>query len=1034
VDRAVLALCHSVGIHKKDDTCQIKGQLTETLAIRATNSFSATRELLQRLQTRSSNFFYRLARRSSQMGLGIFTLLSTILIALQSLNTAAQDDYKGQVQEMYVAYYGRPADPTGLEWWSGKLSDASGNLSEIIESFGASDEYQQRFASFSDEALVNNIFLQVLGRDADLAGLDFYVGKINSGDMTLATLALNVANGIEEGGSDDAVFSNKLEVADAYTQAVNEGQFTYTDIDSAKRILDDVDASEASRTAALSIIDTIVAAEAEIETYFVENIEQQVLQHACLNCHIDGGISGHTNLVFNNTGVTGIGGEQTTYNIAVFTDFLASVNNDESVILNKVQGISHGGGTQFSSNTSEYQALDTFLSLLTGEASNEVELSEFWSGIQLANAKQTLRRAAIVIAGRLPSEAEYAQAELSNDGLRQALASLMKLGEEGFHNFLIRSANDRLLTDAFLGSLRFEALDIRDGFYPELTNTSYDNLAEGGTQSDFFEWSSKVTYGVARAPLELIAYVVEQDLPYTEILSADYMMVNPQSAEIFRSNTHFDNDEPTAFKPGKNNGQIFRDEQLVYENNDEFGVRVNEHSGFFDNYPHSGVLNTQAFLNRYPTTETNRNRARARWTLYHFLDLDIEKSASRTTDPEALADTNNPTMNNSACTVCHAIHDPVAGIFQNYGNEGRYRSSAGGNDALPRTYKKTDLYQSGDTWYADMRSPGINEKEAQDNTNSMQWLAQEIIEDSRFPAATVKFWWSGLMAQDALDAPENSNDANFSAMLNAYEAQQEAIDQLASDFSENYQVKTLLIDMVMSPWFRASTSQLASNIDSEQKIALDNIGAGRLLTPRELENKTYHILGFRWGEAESWRAPEGSTTHLRDTFRIDYGGIDSNGITERMRQMTAIMSNTAQAHALAMACPAVVLDFNRDEAEKILFTGIDRMVTPATSDGPNLLKAKLQTLHALLLGEELALDSVELTESYNLLVTLWQDRQARNVSKQAWNVSDESICKFPQGGESYSISSDEAADPNYMLGTWITMLVYFMTDFSYLHE
>ena len=62
-------------------------------------------------------------------------------------------------------------------------------------------------------------------------------------------------------------------------------------------------------------------------------------------------------------------------------------------------------------------------------------------------------------------------------------------------------------------------------------------------------------------------------------------------------------------------------------------------------YPHAGILNTAAFLvKRYPTTATNRNRARSRWTYYHFLGLDIEKSASRTTDPVALADTNNPTM------------------------------------------------------------------------------------------------------------------------------------------------------------------------------------------------------------------------------------------------------------------------------------------------------------------------------------------------------------------------------------------------------
>ena len=80
----------------------------------------------------------------------------------------------------------------------------------------------------------------------------------------------------------------------------------------------------------------------------------------------------------------------------------------------------------------------------------------------------------------------------------------------------------------------------------------------------------------------------------------------------------------------------------------------------FVSVPHAGILTMPAFLQRYPSTETNRNRARARWTYKFFLDVDIEKSAARTTDPVALADTNNPTMNNKNCTVCHQRMDPVA--------------------------------------------------------------------------------------------------------------------------------------------------------------------------------------------------------------------------------------------------------------------------------------------------------------------------------------------------------------------------------------
>lgn len=104
-------------------------------------------------------------------------------------------------------------------------------------------------------------------------------------------------------------------------------------------------------------------------------------------------------------------------------------------------------------------------------------------------------------------------------------------------------------------------------------------------------------------------------------------------------------------------------------------------------YPHAGILNTTAFLTRYPTTATNRNRARSRWTHYHFLGTDIEQSAPRTTDPDALADTNNPTLYNPNCTVCHTVMDPVAGTFQNWDERGFYKSAYGGIDSLDFFYK-----------------------------------------------------------------------------------------------------------------------------------------------------------------------------------------------------------------------------------------------------------------------------------------------------------------------------------------------------------
>ena len=49
--------------------------------------------------------------------------------------------YSDDVQKIYIAYYGRPADAVGLAFWESQLEATGGNLNAIIGSFGASSEF-----------------------------------------------------------------------------------------------------------------------------------------------------------------------------------------------------------------------------------------------------------------------------------------------------------------------------------------------------------------------------------------------------------------------------------------------------------------------------------------------------------------------------------------------------------------------------------------------------------------------------------------------------------------------------------------------------------------------------------------------------------------------------------------------------------------------------------------------------------------------------------------------------------------------------
>ena len=103
---------------------------------------------------------------------------------------------------------------------------------------------------------------------------------------------------------------------------------------------------------------------------FHESIHEPIVQAKCINCHVAGGQSEHTRLVF----TSGSGSEQEHANFNVFWDFLASDDHDEhdhdgqthrQLILYKIQGMnSHGGGVQVSADSEDFRNMDRFLTLL----------------------------------------------------------------------------------------------------------------------------------------------------------------------------------------------------------------------------------------------------------------------------------------------------------------------------------------------------------------------------------------------------------------------------------------------------------------------------------------------------------------------------------------------------------------------------------------------------------------------------------------------------------------------------------------------
>ena len=121
------------------------------------------------------------------------------------------------IQGVYVALFGRPADPTGLAYFNGVTKNGA-DLSGIGD-LASTQEYKDRFAGQNNTQIVNSIYQSLFGRDAEAAGLNFFVDALNKGTLNIKNIAIAILDGAQ--GTDKTISSNKVAAADLYTKALD---------------------------------------------------------------------------------------------------------------------------------------------------------------------------------------------------------------------------------------------------------------------------------------------------------------------------------------------------------------------------------------------------------------------------------------------------------------------------------------------------------------------------------------------------------------------------------------------------------------------------------------------------------------------------------------------------------------------------------------------------------------------------------------------------------------------------------------------
>lgn len=89
-------------------------------------------------------------------------------------------EHTGSAYRLYEAAFGRTPDTAGLNYWVKNL-DAGASLQQVAKGFVDSAEFKTLNPGNTQQAIINNFYLNVLHRDADSAGSQYWNAAMNNG-------------------------------------------------------------------------------------------------------------------------------------------------------------------------------------------------------------------------------------------------------------------------------------------------------------------------------------------------------------------------------------------------------------------------------------------------------------------------------------------------------------------------------------------------------------------------------------------------------------------------------------------------------------------------------------------------------------------------------------------------------------------------------------------------------------------------------------------------------------------------------------
>lgn len=321
-----------------------------------------------------------------------------------------------------------------------------------------------------------------------------------------------------------------------------------------------------------------------VDPFFAAEVWDKIGVQTCLKCHKVAGDAEDSNFVLRDPQRSrgAYQAESMQHNQLAFEKMARLKEDDQPRLLLKVVGkLEHGGKEVLKLDSTEYRVLADFVRRVTGFtfATPQVvdeNAAPFFDGVVMLDDRMLLRRITLSLAGRLPKDKELAACSVGSSSVGQ-ISNPAERFEKPSLGEVFSPLLDSIMTEgAFYDRLReaFEDIFLTAGIEETdavtasgLTYEHFGKTRLWYQKHDLGQFTDKKEEDKARRkltqdhhkamldkPMRFIVYIVRNNLPFTEIVTADYIMVTPLTSRAYgvfdEVKTQFKNpDDPFEYLP-----------------------------------------------------------------------------------------------------------------------------------------------------------------------------------------------------------------------------------------------------------------------------------------------------------------------------------------------------------------------------------------------------------------------------------------------------------------------------------------------------